>query len=144
MGCSNGVIVNTETSGLGARKRVLIADGDAAVCALLRLALGPLAEVTTVADAEAALGLLANDCGYDAIISDFMLPGISGLEFVERVRGECGARVPILMISGHGALGIGERARAAGADAFLEKPFTLAQLRGTVGAMLRQDNARVA
>ncbi|MBC5800696.1 MAG: response regulator [Candidatus Eremiobacteraeota bacterium] len=135
--------MNTEPGAGGPAKRVLIADDDAAVCALLRVALGPLAEVTTVADAEAALALLANDSGYDAIISDFMLPGISGLEFVQRLRAEC-RRVPILMISGHGALGIGERARAAGVDAFLDKPFSLAQLRGTVVAMLRQNDARVA
>jgi len=111
---------------------------------LLRVALRPLAEVTTVPDAEAALALLANDSAYDAIISDFMLPGISGLGFVERVRRERRSRVPILMISGHGALGIGDRARAAGVDAFLDKPFTLAQLRGTVVTLLSQNNARVA
>jgi DNA-binding response OmpR family regulator len=41
------------------------------------------------------------------------------------------------MISGHGACEVGERARAAGADAFLDKPFTLAQLRAVVRRLLR-------
>ncbi len=99
--------------------------------------LAPLARVTVVHDAESALDLLATEKPYDVIISDFMLPGIDGLEFVERVRRDAHAgRVPILMISGHGSLGIGERARAAGADAFLDKPFTLAQLRATIGLLL--------
>jgi CheY-like chemotaxis protein len=119
-------------------KRVLVADDDEDVCALLRAVLAPLAVVTTVGDAEAALALVAAEPPFDAIISDFMLPGITGLEFVKRVRDEeCAYRVPILMISGHGACEVGERARAAGADAFLDKPFTLAQLRAVVRHLLR-------
>jgi CheY-like chemotaxis protein len=118
-------------------KRVLVADDDVDVCALLRVVLEPLCHVTTVHDAESALALLARREAYDAIISDFMLPGLDGLEFVARVRSdEEAAHVPILMISGHGALGVGERARAAGVDAFLNKPFTLVQLRATLGALL--------
>lgn len=124
---------------------MLVADDDADVCTLLRMVLAPLAVVTTVGDAESALELLAAQPPYDAIISDFMLPGITGLEFVKRVRDdEHATRVPILMISGHGAFEIGERARAAGADAFLDKPFTLVQLRTTVRRLLRGSRVRVA
>ena len=118
-------------------KRVLIADDDADVCALLEAVLRPYGAVTSVHDAEAALELLASEGPYDVIISDFMLPGINGLEFVRRIRSdEHEGHVPILMISGHGPVGVGEHARAAGADAFLDKPFTLAQLRETIGALL--------
>lgn len=121
----------------GPLKRVLVADDDGDICALLRLVLEPLCHVTTVHDAETALALMATAGPYDAIISDFMLPGLDGLEFVARVRGdEAEARIPIIMISGHGALGVGERARAAGVDAFLAKPFTLVQLRSILGSLL--------
>ncbi len=130
-------------AGLERAKRVLIVDDDGDVCALLRLALGSLADVMTVADAESALGLLA-DAEYDVVISDFMLPGMSGLELVAHLRRDRTRHVPVLMISGHGALGIGERARAVGVDVFLDKPFTLAQLRGVVVTLLRQNRARVA
>ena len=120
-----------------ARKRVLVADDDVDVCALLEQVLRPLCDVTTVHDAETALKFLERDVPYDAIVSDFMLPGISGVEFVARVRGTEGrGRVPILIISGHDASEIGAAARAAGADAFLDKPFTLAQLRAAVGSLL--------
>jgi CheY-like chemotaxis protein len=130
--------VETEPAGVERKQtRVLIADDDADVCALLRVVLRPVADVTAVHDAEAALELLANDGNYDAIISDFMLPGIDGLEFVRRVRStELNRRVPILMISGHGTAGVGEQARAEGVDAFLDKPFTLSQLRTILGALL--------
>jgi CheY-like chemotaxis protein len=117
-------------------KRVLVADDDAAICALLEVVLTPLADVTTVADAESALALLATEPPYDAIVSDFMLPGINGLEFVQRVRSDEGdGHVPILMISGHGRL-VSDSAKAAGCDAFLDKPFTLEQLRATVRKLL--------
>ncbi len=117
-------------------KRVLVADDDAAICALLEVVLTPLADVTTVGDAESALALLATEPPYDAIVSDFMLPGINGLEFVQRVRSDEGdGHVPILMISGHGRL-VSDSAKAAGCDAFLDKPFTLEQLRATVRKLL--------
>ena len=132
----NEVSVETSVAATTARQRVLVAD-DAAVCSLLALALRPYALVTAVHDAESALALLAKE-PFDAIISDFMLPGISGLEFVRRVRaGEAvEKKTPILMISGHDRATIDLRAREAGADAFLNKPFTLAQLRHTIGFLL--------
>jgi len=118
------------------QKRVLVADDDSDVGALLKLVLAPLADVTLVADAEAALELVASQPPFDAIVSDFMLPGINGLEFVQRVRrDEAAGHVPILMISGHGRV-VSDRARAAGCDAFLDKPFTLEQLRSAVRALL--------
>ncbi len=118
-------------------KRVLIADDDADVCTLLARVLVPSCHVTTVHDAEAALAMLASSQPFDMIISDFMLPGITGLEFVSRVRShECSTRTPILMISGHDPSDIGDLARQAGADAFLNKPFTLTQLRRAVDNLL--------
>jgi CheY-like chemotaxis protein len=120
----------------GNRRRALVADDDGDVCALLTLVLQPECDVTAVHDAETALGILAGGASFDVIISDFMLPGISGLEFVARIRGDqASSRTPILMISGHGQI-VSERARAAGADAFLDKPFTLSKLRETLRTLL--------
>ena len=125
----------------GARKRILVADDDDDLCALLVAVLEPLCDLTIVHDAETALRYLEADERYDAIVSDFMLPGITGVELVARIRGtESQSRVPILMISGHGSLGIGKEAAAAGADAFLDKPFTLAQLRTAVSALLGRSH----
>ena len=66
-----------------------------------------------------------------------MLPGISGIELIAQVRQNAvTARMPIVMISGHNNYAVDERARSAGANAFLNKPFTLVQLRTTVHQLL--------
>ncbi len=123
---------------------MLVTDDDADVCALLTHVLEPLAEVVSVGDAEAALALLGSGAAFDAVISDFMLPGLDGIEFVARVRRDAArTRLPILMFSGHGAREISARARAAGADVFLDKPFAIAELRAAVMALFARDASRV-
>jgi DNA-binding response OmpR family regulator len=65
-----------------------------------------------------------------------MLPGISGIELITMVRASAQtAKIPILMISGHSNYAMDARAKSAGADHFLNKPFTLTQLRSTVTAL---------
>ncbi len=118
--------------------RVLVADDDSEVCALIQTILkrGPYA-LTICNEAESALIHIERDAPFDIIICDFMLPGISGLEFIAQVRGDAAsANVPIILISGNNALAVDARAKCAGADAFLNKPFSLAQFRSTVQTLL--------
>ena len=71
------------------------------------------------------------------IICDFMLPGISGIDLIERLRADARTReTPILMISGHTNYAMDGRAKNAGANLFLNKPFTISQLRAAVNTLL--------
>jgi DNA-binding response OmpR family regulator len=117
--------------------RVLVADDDPEICTLIKTILRNASfEVSVCPDAESALVHLQRDKPYDILISDFMLPGISGIELITMVRANPQtARVPILMISGHSNYAMDARAKSAGADHFLNKPFTLTQLRSTVTAL---------
>ncbi len=117
--------------------RVLVADDDPEICTLIKTILRNASfEVAVCADAESALVHLQRDKPYDILISDFMLPGISGIELITMVRANPQtARLPILMISGHSNYAMDARAKSAGADHFLNKPFTLTQLRSTVSAL---------
>ena len=118
--------------------RVLVADDDPEICTLIKtiLARGPY-DVTLCSDAESALVHLRKDAPYDILISDFMLPGISGIDLITQLRqNRATARMPIVMISGHNNYAMDARAKAAGANAFLNKPFTLSQLRTTVHQLL--------
>ena len=118
--------------------RVLVADDDPAIGMLIKAVLDRGSyEVTLCDDAESALVRIQRDRPYDILISDYMLPGISGLELIEQVRrNRPTANLPIVMISGHNNYAMDARAKAAGANAFLNKPFTLSQLRTTVHQLL--------
>lgn len=58
----------------------------------------------------------------DLVLLDLTLPGISGVEVCRRLR-EMGLRIPIVILSAHLEEEMGEAAREAGADAYLEKPI---------------------
>ena len=118
--------------------RVLVADDDMEICALIQTILrrGPFA-LTICNDAESAIVHVQRDHPFDIIICDFMLPGVSGIDLIAQIRASrAGAGVPIVMISGHNNYMMDARAKSAGADAFLNKPFTLRQLRSTVQSLL--------
>ncbi len=119
--------------------RVLVADDDPAICTLIDTVLrkGPY-EMITCNDAESALVAVNRNGPFDIVICDFMLPGISGIDLVERLRAGSETRsVPILMISGHNNYAMDGRAKNAGANFFLNKPFTISQLRTAVSQLLR-------
>ena len=87
------------------------------------------------AHAEEALGLAAAYGGkVDAVVTDLSLPRMSGAAFVERLRRAL-PRLRVVYVSGHppsAELRIGETARTA----YLQKPFTLDELDGTLRALL--------
>jgi CheY-like chemotaxis protein len=83
--------------------------------------------VTTASDADKAFTAACRQRP-DLIITDIVLPGRSGLHFIQRVRASESLRpVPILVISGCGQAMLG-RALSVGADHCLEKPIRLEQL----------------
>jgi DNA-binding NtrC family response regulator len=64
----------------------------------------------------------------DAVVMDFNLPGINGLEALGRVRA-FDAGIPVIMITGHGSVELAVDAMKAGAYDFLTKPVALAKLK---------------
>jgi len=75
---------------------------------------------------------------YDAVILDIMLPGLSGIEVLRRIRAE-GNRVPVLLLT---ALdGIEDRVTGLdiGADDYLVKPFAFEELLARIRVMLRRS-----
>ncbi|MGL1933872.1 MAG: sigma-54 dependent transcriptional regulator [Fibrobacterales bacterium] len=62
--------------------------------------------------------------GTQAIISDLMLPGLSGIELIEALK-DLGVGVPILVVSGQGSIPLAVEAVRKGALDFLEKPVSI-------------------
>ena len=64
----------------------------------------------------------------DAVVLDFNLPGIDGLQALARIRA-FDAAIQVIMVTGHGSVEIAVEAMKAGALDFLTKPVALAKLR---------------
>src|SRR6478736_1867195 len=89
-----------------------------------------------VTDAESALDVLENGHGFDAVVLDVMLPGMSGYELAKSLRGR-GEYVPILMLTARNRSQDVMQGFAAGADDYLPKPFELGILIARVNGLLR-------
>jgi FixJ family two-component response regulator len=96
-------------------------------------------EVHTFAGgAEFMLSDLARHC--DGLIADIRMKGMSGFE-LQQALADAGIALPVIFISGHADNEMRERALAAGAIALLSKPFSEADLLGSVRSALARDQA---
>ena len=77
--------------------------------------------VTSFSEAASALNQIDRDCAH-VIVSDIMMPGISGIELLRRVT-EIDASIPVILITGQGDIATAVQAMRDGAYDFLEKPF---------------------
>jgi FixJ family two-component response regulator len=77
------------------------------------------------------------------IVVDVRLPGMSGLDFQDRL-GQQGVQLPIIMMTGHGDIPMSVRAMKAGAVDFLPKPFRDQDMLDAVGVAIDRDRARRA
>jgi FixJ family two-component response regulator len=77
------------------------------------------------------------------IVLDVRLPGMSGLDFQEKLA-ELGVQLPVILMTGHGDIPMSVRAMKAGALDFLPKPFRDQEMLDAVTAALGKDRARRA
>ena len=80
---------------------------------------------------------------YDLIVLDVMLPGMSGLEVLRRLR-TAGVKTPVLLLTAQ--VGVSHRIEGLnlGADDYLEKPFAFAELLARIRAIARRSSAEPA
>ena len=76
---------------------------------------------------------------YDGIILDIMMPKLSGLEVLERLRKE-GSSVPILLLTAKGEVYDKVKGLDMGADDYLPKPFAMKELLARIRAMTRRKS----
>lgn len=121
----------------GDRPRILCVDDNADLREYLRGLLAQDYDLTIVADGQTALRD-ARQVPPDLVITDIMMPGMDGLTLLQALRSDARTRtVPVILLSARA----GQEARVegmdAGADDYLVKPFSPAELRARVGAHLR-------
>lgn len=105
---------------------ILIVDDDDAIRGTLYDLLSDRYECHTASRAEEALQYLQVQ-RYDAVLTDIALPGLTGLELLQRVQ-QGNSGTPVILISGKGTEQDSDSLIRMGAFAYVTKPFTLDQI----------------
>ena len=104
---------------------IAIVDDDESVCrAVRRLVRSVAMDAETFSSGQDFLDLLDAMPSFqpDCLILDVQMPGMNGLDVQDRLA-KSGNSVPVIFITAHDEVGVREKALAAGAIAFLRKPF---------------------
>lgn len=121
-------------------KTILIVDDSASLRRVVEIALtGAGYEVIDAGDGKDALNKLAKLGGKKVhlIISDVNMPNMNGIEFVKEVKKDSAYKfTPIIMLTTEGQDEIKDQGRAAGAKAWIVKPFNPTQLLNAVQKLI--------
>jgi two-component system OmpR family response regulator len=117
--------------------RVLVIEDDATLGHALQEFLGGQGyAVDWLKSGDRVEGALAGQI-YDLLLLDLNLPGLSGLEVLQRLR-DGGSQVPVLILTARDALDDRVAGLDAGADDYVTKPFELPELAARVRALARR------
>ena len=130
--------VQTPTPSAQGDAEVLVVEDDIALANFLRRGLTASQYSVHVAhDGDAALHTLT-ERPYDLLITDLNLPKMDGISLIKQVRGTA-PRLPVLVLSARGTLEDRIATLDSGADDYLVKPFSLAELMARARALLRRN-----
>jgi two-component system KDP operon response regulator KdpE len=121
--------------------KILIADDDPQIVRALRITLSARGyEIVTASDGRAALDA-ATTTHPDIIVLDLGMPGLTGVQVIEAVRGW--SQVPILVVSGRSESWDKVEALDAGADDYVTKPFAADELLARIRALGRRSTSAI-
>jgi two-component system OmpR family response regulator len=117
--------------------RVLVVEDEVKMARLLRRGLVEEGHAADVASKGEDALWMAQSHPYDAIVLDVMLPGLSGFEVCRRLRNG-GVWTPVLMLTARDAVEDRVVGLDVGADDYLTKPFSFAELLARLRALARR------
>lgn len=117
---------------------ILVVDDEAAIRDMVRMALE--LEGFTVSDASNAhhAAKVLEQQDIDLILLDWMMPGISGIDFAGRIRREGNSQVGIIMLTAKDDEDDMVRGLDVGADDYIKKPFSTKEMLSRINAVLRR------
>jgi two-component system, OmpR family, response regulator len=120
--------------------RVLIVEDEVKMAALIRRGLREEGMAVDVTERGEDALWMAGSTDYDAIVLDVMLPGIDGFETCRRLRDD-GVWAPVIMLTARDAVGDRVAGLDGGADDYVTKPFSFAELLARLRALARRGPA---
>lgn len=122
------------------KPKILIVEDEAAVVTLLRYNLEHQGfEVDAVSDGEEAL-VAVEENPPDLVLLDWMLPQLSGIEVCRQLRRKPATKqLPVILLTARGEEADTVRGLDSGADDYVTKPFSPAELTARVHALLRRS-----
>src|SRR3954447_7910326 len=107
--------------------RILLVEDDEVAMFILQRMIGKLGHTAVCCfNGEQALQML--DDSVDLVITDWMLPNMTGLELIEKINTHP-KKLPVLLMSGMPDKVLQETASNSGVDGILSKPYTIDSLR---------------
>src|SRR5271154_4982062 len=109
------------------KQSILVVEDEAKLRRLVELQLADEGfQVQSAPDAEMGLQLVNKET-FDLVLTDFKLPGMTGLEFLQAVK-QVDAQTPVVIMTAYGTVESAVDAMKAGASDYVLKPFSLAEL----------------
>lgn len=121
------------------QKHLLVVEDEAAIREMLQFALERAEfKVSLAANAQEARLRMA-DCHPNLILMDWMMPGMSGVEFAKELKGAATTKdIPIIMLTARAEEEDKVRGLNIGCDDYLSKPFSIPELLARIQAVLRR------
>jgi CheY-like chemotaxis protein len=116
--------------------RILVVDDEPDIRDAFVVILQRAGHAVDVAGDGATAADLHHQHQFDLIVSDFLMPGLNGIELTKAVRADSRPDIPILLVTASASSRDLADARQAGITAHLSKPVKLAELRDQVAALL--------
>jgi CheY-like chemotaxis protein len=134
----------SEVSNEVQRKHILVADDDPAILRLVKAIVEKEGYVVATArDGKEAYRLLKSENEFEAAIFDVVMPYIQGTELVKFMQSEKRLiDIPVIMMTAEQNPKLSSDSFAAGAVAFLPKPFTASQLKIMLQMFIQKKNKK--
>jgi DNA-binding response OmpR family regulator len=118
------------------KRRIVVVDDDIDVANYVKVLLSPYYQVLVHFDGESALKSLEEEAP-DLVISDVVMPGMSGYELCEAVKGNLQlSHIPVILVTAKVAVESQVQGLDKGADAYVTKPFNPSYLLALVKSLL--------
>lgn len=119
------------------RLTVLVVEDNRELRQTLKTDLSEWYDVLTAPDGGVALKLI-EDKAVDVVVSDVMMPVVDGFELCRRIKGQLAySHIPVILLTAKVTLDAKSEGLESGADAYVEKPFAIRQLKSQIDNLIR-------